>query len=126
MEKYLQDVEQCRAIEVNYLDDNARRMTKEANLEDAEQTIQFSQGNLISAKQTSIEDINVAKNTPESLESDTGHTSKQSSEVPMDAGEKHQQITTPEDIEPHTDTQRHIGKHPDKVIAREPTAMHSE
>ena len=39
LEKYLQDAEQCRAIEVNYFDDNTRRMREEPNLEDAEQTI---------------------------------------------------------------------------------------
>ena len=39
LEKYLQDAEQCCAIEVNYFDDNARHTTEEPNLEDAEQTI---------------------------------------------------------------------------------------
>ena len=39
LEKYLQDTEQCYAIEVNYFDDNARCMREEPNLEDAEQTI---------------------------------------------------------------------------------------
>ena len=61
-------------------------MTEEPNLEDAEQTIRFSKGNLTSAKQMSIEDINVARDAPESLKLDTGHTSRQSSEVPTDAG----------------------------------------
>ena len=126
LEKYLQDAEQRHAIEVNYFDDNARHMREEPNLEDAEQTIQFSKGNLISAKQTSIEDINVARNGPESLKSDIGHTSRQHLEVPTDAGEKHQQIMTSEDVEPHTNAQCHDGKHPDKEIAREPTSMHSE
>ena len=126
LEKYLQDAEQRHAIEVNYFNNNARHMTEEPNLEEAEQTTRFSKGTLISAKQMSIEDINVARDAPESLESDTGHTSKQSSEVPTDAGEKHQQITTLEDVEPHTDAQHHDGKHPDKEIAREPTSMHSE
>ena len=68
LEKYLQDAAQCCAIEVNYFNDNTRHMTEEPNLEDAEQTIQFSKGNLISAKQMSIEDINVARDAPESLE----------------------------------------------------------
>ena len=99
-------------------------MTEEPNLEDAEQAIRFSKGNLISAKQRSIKDINVARDAPESLTLDTSHTSRQSSEVPTDAGEKHQQITTSEDVKPHTDTQRHNGKHPDKEIARESTPMH--
>ena len=74
----------------------------------------------------SIEDINVARDALESLQSDTSHTSRQSSEVHTDAGKKHQQIMTSEDVKPHTDAQRHDGKHPDKEIAREPTSMHSE
>ena len=126
LEKYLQDAEQCHALEVNYFDDSARHMREGPNLEDAVQTIQFSKGNLISAKQMSIEDINVARNALESLKSDTGHTSRQHSKVPTDADKKHQQITTSEDIKPHTDAQHHDGKHPDEEIAREPTPMHSE
>ena len=114
------------SIEVNYFNDNARCMREEPNIEDAEQTIQFSKGNLISARQMSIKDINVARDALESLKSDTGHTSRQSLEVPTDAGEKNQQITTSEDIEPHTDAQHHDEKHPDKEIAREATSKHSE
>ena len=126
LEKYLQDAEQCCALEVNYFDDNTRCTGEEPNLEDAEQTIQSSKGNLISAKQAFIEDTNVARNAPESLKSDTGHTSREHSKVPTDADEKHEQITTSEDVEPHTDAQRHDGKHPDEEIAREPTPIHSE
>ena len=113
MEKYLQDVEQHCALEVNYFEDNTRCTKEEPNLEDAEQ----SKGNLISAKQMSIEDINIARNAPESPKSDTGHTSRQHSKVPIDADEKHQQITTSGDAKPHTDAQRHNGKHPDEGIA---------
>ena len=118
MEIYLQDAEQCCALEVNYFDDNTRRMGEDPNLEDAEHTIQFSKANLISAKQTSIEDTNVARHAPESLKSDTSHTSRQHSEVPTDADKKHQQIMTSEDVEPHTDAQCHNEKHPDEEIAR--------
>ena len=35
LEKYLQDVEQCHALEVNYFNDNASCMSEEPNLEDA-------------------------------------------------------------------------------------------
>ena len=105
LEKYLQDAEQCHALEVNYFDDNARCMSEEPNLEDAEQTIQFSKGNLISAKQTSIENINVARNGLESLKPDTGHTSRQQSPVHIDADEKPQQIMTLEDVEQDTNAQ---------------------
>ena len=90
LEKYLQDAEQCHALEVNYFHDNARCRSKEPNLEDAEQTIQSSKGNPILAKQTSIEDINVARKAPESLKSDTSHTSRHRSPVRTDADEKHQ------------------------------------
>ena len=82
--------------------------------------------NLEDAEQTLIEDINVARNALESLKSDTGHTSRQHSKVPTDTDEKHQHITTSEDIKPHTEGQCHNGKHPDEEIAREPIPMHSE
>ena len=88
MWKYLQDAEQRHALEVNYFNDNTRCASEEPNLEDAEQTIQSSKGNQVSPKQTSIEDINVARNAPESLKSDTGHISRQHSKVPTDADEK--------------------------------------
>ena len=67
LEKYLQDAEQRHALEVNYFNDNTRCMSEEPNLEDAGQTIQSSKGNQVSSKQMSIEDINVARNAPESL-----------------------------------------------------------
>ena len=74
LEKYLQDAEQCCALEVNYFNDNARCTSEEPNIEDAEQTIQSFTDNQISPTQTIIADIHVARNTPESLKSDTGHT----------------------------------------------------
>ena len=42
LEKYLQDAKHQRALEVNYFDDNATCQSEEPNLEDAEQTIQYS------------------------------------------------------------------------------------
>ena len=126
LEKYLQDAEQCRALELNYFDDNASCWSKEPNLEDAEQTIQASKGNPVSAKQMSIKDIEVARNVPESLKSDTGHTPRQHSQVRSDVDEKRQQSTTSEDIEQDTNTQHHDGKHPFEDLTREPTPMHSE
>ena len=85
LEKYLQDAEQCHALEVNYFDDNARCVSEEPNLEDAGQTIQSSKGNQVSSKQMSIEDINAARNAPESLKSDTGHISRQHLLIHTDA-----------------------------------------
>ena len=111
MEKYSQDAEQCHALEVNYFDDNTRCANEELNLKDAKQTIQSSKGNQITPKQTSIEDINVARNTPESFKSVTGHTSGQHLPVHTDVDEKHQQIMTSEDAEQDTNTQHHDGKH---------------
>ena len=77
LEKYLQDAEQLRALEVNYFDDNATGQNEEPNPEDVKQTIQFSKHNQIPPSQTFIADTNVARNPLESLKSDTGHTSRQ-------------------------------------------------
>ena len=45
MEKYLQDVEQHQALEVNYFDDNTTGQNDKSRPEDAEQMIQFSNDN---------------------------------------------------------------------------------
>ena len=129
MEKYLQDAEQCCALEVNYFNDNARCGSEEPNLEHAGQTIQSSRGNQISPKQMSIKDIkdiNVARNALESLKSDTGHISRQNLPVHTDADEKHQQIMTLEDVEQDTNAQHHDGKHPVEDITREHIPIQSE
>ena len=94
LDKYLQDAEQCHALELNYFDDINSCMSEEPILEDAEWTTQSFKGNPSSAKQKSIEDICVTRNTLESLKSDTGPTSGQPSQVCTDAEEKCQQITT--------------------------------
>ena len=52
LEKYLQDSKQCRALEVNYFDDNATGQNEEPNLEDVERTIQLSKYNQIPSTQT--------------------------------------------------------------------------
>ena len=101
-------------------------MSEEPNLEDTEQTIQSSKGNQVSPKQTSVEDINVARNKPESLKSDTGHISRQHLPIHTDADEKHQQIMTLEDVEQDTNTKHCDGKHPVEDITREPIPMQSE
>ena len=123
LEKYLQDAKQCRALEVNYFNDNVTCWSEEPNLEDAEQAIQSSKDNQIPPTQTFIADINVARNAMESLKSDTGHTSRQ---VCTDADEKHKEIITSEDIEPDTNAQHRDGKHPVEGITRETTPMQSE
>ena len=105
LEKYLQDAEQCRALEVNYFDDNATGQNEEPNLEDAEQTIQPSKDNQVPPTQTSTADTNVARNAPESLKQDTDHTQRQHLPVHTDADEKRQQIKTSEDIEEDANAQ---------------------
>ena len=77
LEKYLQDAEQHQALEVNYFDDNTTGQNEESSPEDAEQTIQFSKDNQIPSTQAFTVDTKVVKNPPESLKSDTGHTSRQ-------------------------------------------------
>ena len=126
LEKYLQDAEQRHALKVNYFDDNTRCASEEPNVEDAEQTILSSNGNQVLPKQMSIEDIKVTRNAPESLKPDTVHISRQHLPVRTDADEKHQQITTSEDIEQDTNAQHHDGKHPVVDITREPIPMQSE
>ena len=74
LDKYLQDAEQCHASELNYFDDITSPTSGEPILEDAEQTTQSSKGHPSSAKQKSIEDIDAAKNVPESPKLDTSHT----------------------------------------------------
>ena len=56
LEKYLQDAKQCRALEVNYFDDNTTGQNEEPNQEDAEETIQLSKENQIRPTQTFIVD----------------------------------------------------------------------
>ena len=105
LEKYLQDAEQCQALEVNYFDDNTTGQNEDTNPEDAEQIIPFSKDNQIPSAQTFTADTKVAKNPPESLKSDTGHTSRQHLSVHTDAEEKRQQIKTLEDVEQDAEAQ---------------------
>ena len=121
MEKYLQDAEQCRALEVNYFDDNDTCQNKEPNPEYAEQTIQFSKDNQMPPSQTFTADTNVARDPSESLKSDTGHTSRQRLPVHTDADEKCQQIKTSEDI-----SQDAKAQHPMKETPEETTSIESE
>ena len=77
LEKYLQDAEQCRTLEVIYFDDNTTGQNDESSPEDAEQTIKFFKDNQVSSAQTSTVNTRVTKNALESLKSDTSHTSRQ-------------------------------------------------
>ena len=113
-------------MEVNYFDDNATGQNAEPNLEDTEQTIQPSKDDQIPPTQTFTADTNVARNAPESLKSDTGHTSRQHLPVCIDADEKHQQIKTSEDVEQYANAQHWDGKHPVEDTPEETTPIQSE
>ena len=121
LEKYLQDAEQRRALEVNHFDDNATGQNEEPNPEDVEQIIQFSKENQIPLSQTFTADTNVARNPLESLKSDTSHTARQHLPVCTDVDEKHQQIKTSEDIKQDAKAQ-----HPMKDTPKETTPIQSE
>ena len=100
MEKYLQDTEQCQALEVNYFDDNTTGQHDKSSSADAEQTIQFSKDNQVSSAQISTANTRVTMNPLESLKSDTGRTSRQHSSACTSASEKRQQPkTSKEDVE---------------------------
>ena len=74
LDKYLQDTEQHRALEVNYFDDTTRPTNISSMSEAREQVNKSSEYNLLSAKQESMEEAESAVNIPESLEIDTSHT----------------------------------------------------
>ena len=67
LDKYLQDVEQCWALELNNFDDITSPTSVEPILEDAKQTNESSEYNSSSAKQKSVEETESAANIPESL-----------------------------------------------------------
>ena len=73
--KYLQDAEQCHALELNYFDDTTRPTNISSMSEAAEQVNESFKYNLPSAKQESMEEVESAVNIPESLKIDTSHTS---------------------------------------------------
>ena len=67
------DAEQLCASEINYFDDTARPTNTSPVSEMEEQVNQTSQNNLPIAKQESIDEIELAINILESLETDTSH-----------------------------------------------------
>ena len=75
LNKYLQDAEQCRALEVNYFDDTTRPTSIVSMSEATEQINESSEYNLSSAKQESTEEVESAVNIQESLKIDTSCTS---------------------------------------------------
>ena len=75
LDKYLQDAEQCCALELNYFDDTTRATSVEPMPEAAEQTNKSPSYNLSSAKQMSMEETVSAVNILESLKIHTSQTS---------------------------------------------------
>ena len=75
LDKYSQDTEQCHTLEVNYFDDTTRPTGIVSMSEAAEQINESSKYSLSSAKQESMEEVESTVNIPESLKTDTGHTS---------------------------------------------------
>ena len=74
LDKYLQDTEQCHALEVNYFKDTTRPTNTSLMSEATEQVDESSESNLPPAKQESMEEVETAINIPESLKIDNGHT----------------------------------------------------
>ena len=73
LDKHLQDIEQHCALEVNYFDDT----TRPTGIESIQklQRRPMNLPSLSSAKQESMEEAESAVNIPESLKTDTCHTS---------------------------------------------------
>ena len=88
LNKYLQDTGQHCALEVNYFDDTTRPTGIASMSEALEQINESSEYSLSSAKQESMEEVESAVNIPESLKTDTGHTSRCPSQLCTDTDEK--------------------------------------
>ena len=88
LNKYLEDTEQCCALEVNYFDDTTRPTDIASMSEVAEQINESYEYSLSSAKQESMEEVESAVNIPEFLKTDTGHTSQCPSQPCTDTNEK--------------------------------------
>ena len=74
LDKYLQKAEQLCALEINYFDDTARPTNTSLMPEATEQVNESSENNLHTAKQESMEEVEIVINILESLKTDTGHT----------------------------------------------------
>ena len=126
LDKYLQDAEQHRALEVNYFDDTTRPTSIVSMSEAAEQINESSKYNLSSAKQESMEEVESAVNIQESLKIDTSHTSQHPSQPSTDTDEKCQQRLSPEHAEQDAAIHQDDDENPAKNTAREPTLIHSD
>ena len=126
LNKYLQDTEQCHALEVNYFDDTTRPTGIASMSEVAEQINQSFGYILSSAKQESMEEVESAGNILESLKTDTGQTSQHPSQPCTDTNEKRQHCPSTKHAEQDAAVHQDDHEHPPKNIAREPTSIHSD
>ena len=74
LDKYLQDAEQCHALEVNYFDDAIRPTNISSMSEATAQVNESYEYNLPPAKQESMEEVKSAVYIPESPKIDTDHS----------------------------------------------------
>ena len=66
LDKYLQDAEQCHALEVNYFDDITSPTNIDSTSEAAEKINESSENNLPSTKQETMEEVELEMKIPES------------------------------------------------------------
>ena len=97
LDKYLQDAEQHRALEVNYFDDTIRPTNTSSMSKATEQVNESSEYNLLPAKQGSMGEVESAVYILESLKIDIGHSlqpqpvMRSTSQPCTDTNERHQQ-----------------------------------
>ena len=94
--------------------------------EAAEQINESSEYSLSSAKQESMEEVESAVNIPESLKTDTAHTSQCQSQPCTDTNEKHQHCPSTKHAEQDAAVHQDDDEHPPKNTASEPTSIHSD
>ena len=126
LDKYLQDAEQCHALEVNHFDDTTRPTNISSVSEATEQVNESSKYNLSSAKQESMEEVESAVNILESLKIDTGLTSQDPSQPYTNTDEKHQQHLSPEHAEQDAVVHQDDNEHSAKNGAIAPTSTQSD
>ena len=123
LDKYLQDAEQCHALEVNYFDDTTSPTNIDSMSEATEQITKSSENNLLSTKQESIEEVESVMNKLVSQNIDTGHTSQCPSQPCTGTDEKCQQRPSSEHAEQDADAHLEDEEHPSKNVARETTSI---
>ena len=116
LDKYLQDVEQCRVLELNYFDDTTRPTSVEPMSEAAEQNNKSSEYNSSPTKQMPMEETVSAMNIPESLKRDTSCTSRPPSQPCTDTDKKCQQSPSPECAEQDANAHQEDDEHSDVEV----------